>query len=953
MESPESGSADSTANGHGHGAATLARRVGDKLPYRSTVSRPEHAGLLESMWEQWKLDPAAVDASWQAFFSGFELGTQMAPELLHQRQKEASEKGGQVPQTPIPDFERTDELLAQARVYNLLFAYRTLGHYIASLDPLNFNKTELPELGHEYFKFTDADLDDYYDSGKLAGGGMRTLREIIQILRETYCGTVGAEYMHIQSFPIRRWVRDTLESSRGKPAFSVDKKKRILNHLLEAEGFEKFLHTRYVGQKRFSLEGGETLIPALDAIVEKCPQAGVSQIVMGMAHRGRLNVLANILGKDYRFLFNEFSENYVPETELGDGDVKYHMGYEASVTTGQGLRVGISLAPNPSHLEAVDPIVQGKARAWQRLLDDIDERRKVLPVLIHGDAAFAGQGVVMETLNLSQLEGYRTGGTLHIILNNQIGFTTMPQDARSTAYCTGVAKMLGVPIFHVNGDDPAATVYCIELALEFRQKFHRDVVVDIVCYRRHGHNEGDEPSFTQPHIYSALKAHPRASERMVRAMVEQGEITEDEAKAYHDRFESRLNEALNESRKQAKTFKPAIRRPTWCPGLYQTVDTTVSEEMLRKVGIAITAPPSIKINPKIQKLLDQRRSMVEGKEPVDWAMAEHLAFGTLLAQGIGVRLSGQDSRRGTFSNRHSVLYDLETRERYIPLKNISPDQARFCVYNSPLSEYAVLGFDFGYSLDYPHALIIWEAQFGDFVNGAQVIIDQYLATSETKWGITSNMVLLLPHGYEGQGPEHSSGRIERFLQLYAEDNIVVANCTTPANYFHILRRQMVRTVRKPLMIFTPKSLLRDPRCVSTLADFTQGRFSEILPDPQITENARRIVFCSGKVYYDLADFRNGHQIHDTAIIRMEQICPIHQESLAAILARHPHAERIVWCQEESSNMGARTFVTEQLRQITGKEIRYAGRDASASPATGSRAIHLLEQMDLVQQAFKV
>lgn len=942
-DTPTAGNGNGLADTNGH--PSLAQRLGADFPLRSTSARPENLALMEDVFEQWKLDPFSVDPEWRSYFHGFELGVQIAPEI--------GPRDGKTSRTPAA-FSDADQVLAQARIYNLLFAYRTLGHYVANLDPLKFNKSELPELHHEYFKFSDADLEKYFDSGKLAGGGQRTLREIIDILRTTYCGNIGVEYMHVQSFPIRRWVRDAIETTQPKHSFTPGKKKRILNHLLEAEGFEKFLHTRYVGQKRFSLEGGETLIPMLDALLENCPGQGVSQIVMGMAHRGRLNVLANILGKDYRFLFNEFSESYVPETELGDGDVKYHMGFDSVVTTSTGDRVGFNLAPNPSHLEAVDPVVEGKARAWQRRLGDTEKRERVLPVLIHGDAAFAGQGVVMETLNLSQLEGYRTGGTIHIVLNNQIGFTTMPQDARSTAYCTGVAKMLGVPIIHVNGDDPLSAVWAIEFAMAFRQKFHRDVVVDLVCYRRHGHNEGDEPSFTQPHVYSALKKHPLISAQMLEDFMASGEITQEEAKAYHTKFETKLNDALKESKIQSKAFKPAIREPVWCPALLEPVETQVSRELLGNVGETLTADPPIKLNPKIVKLLQNRREMVEGKQPVDWSMAELLSFGTLCAQGFGVRLSGQDSRRGTFSQRHSVFYDVDTRERYIPLKHISPDQGKFCVYNSPLSEFAVMGFDFGYSLDYPEALILWEAQFGDFSNGAQVIIDQYLATSETKWGLTSNMTLLLPHGYEGQGPEHSSARMERFLQLCAEDNMIVANSTTPANYFHLIRRQQLRTVRKPLVVFTPKSLLRDKRCTSTLDAFTDCGFKEIIADPLKPSGAKRLIFCTGKVYYDLADYREAQKIEDTAILRVEQVYPLHKEMLRSLLAQHPDAETFVWCQEESYNMGARGFIREHLRDVTGaSDIKYAGRDRSTSPATGSRAIHMLEQMDLVKRAFEL
>jgi 2-oxoglutarate dehydrogenase E1 component len=692
----------------------------------------------------------------------------------------------------------------------------------------------------------------------------------------------------------------------------------------------------------------------LDKILEECPRHGVEQIVMGMAHRGRLNVLANILGKDYEFVFNEFADNYVPNSELGDGDVKYHLGYEAMVTTSTGNKVGISLAPNPSHLEAVCPVVEGKARAWQRRLNDTVERKKVLPVLIHGDASFAGQGVVAETLNLSQLDGYRTGGTIHIIINNQIGFTTSPIDGASSQYCTSVAKMVGAPIFHVNGDDPIAAVTTIQLAFEYRQQFKKDVVVDMYCYRRHGHNEGDEPRFTQPLMYSAIEDHPPISDIFFGHLVKFGDITPDEVRAFRATFEEKLNNALQKSKVATKTIVPAIRKSLACPELLDPVETAVSLEKLQEIGAAITREPAnIEINPKIKRWLQSRHDMVQGKAPLDWSTAEALAFGSLLESGYPVRLSGQDSRRGTFTQRHSVLYDVNTRERYKPLANIKPGQASFCVYNSPLSEYAVLGFDYGYGLDFPDMLVLWEAQFGDFANGAQIIIDQYIVCSETKWGETSSIVLLLPHGYHGQGPEHSSARLERYLQACAEDNIQVANPSTPASYFHILRRQALRKIKKPLVLMTPKGLLRDARCTSPIGDLAAGRFEEILPDPAAPKNAKRVIICSGKVYFDLVDHRKAEKIDDTAIIRVEQLYPLHEKKLQTAVAAHTQAEKIIWCQEESANMGAWPFMEPRLRKLLGRDILYAGRDASASTATGSHAIHELEQRELVNQAFSL
>ena len=904
------------------------------------VARREHAPWLEELYHQWRQKPDLVEASWRSFFEGFELGTQITPS-----------KGRGV-SSPLPTTS-VQAAESQSRLFHLIFAYRTLGHYVANLDPLGFNKTEVPELSLEQFHFTEEDLDKTFEAPPLTNGKKKTLREIIALLKEIYCGNIGVEYMHIQNVEMRTWLGERFESTRLNANFSSEKKKRTLKLLLSAELFERYLHTKFVGQKRFSLEGGETLIPMLDAIVENCPQHSVSQIVMGMAHRGRLNVLANVLGKDYQFLFNEFAENYIPQSVEGSGDVKYHLGYEGSQTTASGQRVGISLAPNPSHLELVDPIVEGKARAWQRLLNDLEERRKVLPVLIHGDAAFIGQGIVAETFNMSQLPGYKTGGTIHFVVNNQIGFTTTPQDARSSAYCTSLAKGLGVPIFHVNGDDPLAAVFVTELAFEFRQKFQRDVVIDLFCYRRMGHNEGDEPSFTQPTLYRALSQHPLVGETFQKQLITSSDITAAEVEDFKKKFEEHLDFSLAQSRVAAKTFTPTIRPPLSCPQLLNPIKTAVPAEIIQRVGHAITQEPKdLKINPKILNLLHQRREMVEQKRALDWSMAEALAFGTLLEQGIPFRLSGQDSRRGTFSQRHSVLYDIETRERYIPLRNVSPKQATVCVYNSPLSEAAVLGFDYGYSLDYPNLLVLWEAQFGDFANGAQAIIDQYIVSSETKWGVTSNIILLLPHGYHGQGPEHSSARLERFLQACAEDNIIVAYCSTPANYFHILRRQALRKVRKPLILMTPKGLLRDKRCVSPLHELSQSQFQEIYSDDPAKPLVKRIIICTGKVYFDLADFRQKHNLNEVALIRVEQLYPLHEAKILEAIAPYQKIETVVWCQEEPQNMGAWQFMESRLRKLLGRDIFYAGRAAAASPATGSHAIHELEQEALLNQAFR-
>ena len=933
----------------GDGALSGLSKTERQKP-RGQIGHAENSLFLEENYEQWRINPKSVDANWQAFFEGFELGSQLEPDL-----DSKNNSNGKASKTnlndPTPALPVVDPM-QQGRLSHLLFAYRMLGHYIANLDPLGFNKRELPELELHNFKFTDADLDREFNAGTAGGGGQKTLREILQILKDTYCRTVGAQYMHIQKFEIRRWLRDRMESTRNRPIFSDEKKRRILKNLIDAEHFEKFLHTSYVGQKRFSLEGGETLIPVLDAIIEGAPKRGIFKIAMGMAHRGRLNVLANIIGKDYKFLFDEFSDNYVQQDALGDGDVKYHLGYENTRTTSDGNKVSINLAPNPSHLEAVSPVVQGKARAFQRILNDSSERKKVLPVVIHGDAAFIGQGIVAETFNMSQLAGYRTGGTVHIIINNQIGFTTLPHDARSTLYCTSTAKMLDVPIFHVNGNDPIAAVHCIEMALDFRQRFSRDVVVDIVCYRKHGHNEGDEPSFTQPRLYAAIADQPLISDLLLKSLKNENVVSQEDAETFRNAFQIALECARNESRSETHKLKPAIKSSLSSPELLEHIDTKVNLNRLREVGLPLTSePPKFNLNPKIKRLIKQRREMVEGKRPIDWGLAEALAFGTLLTENIPIRLTGQDVRRGTFSHRHAVYYEVGTRERYIPLQKLAAKQGNFRIFNTPLTEAAVLGFEFGYSLDYPNMLLLWEAQFGDFANGAQVIIDQFITSSESKWNETSNIVLLLPHGYEGQGPEHSSGRLERFLQSCAEDNIQVGNFTTPSNLFHALRRQVLRPINKPLILMTPKSLLRDPRCTSSLEEITNGGFNEIIPDTKSNSGAKRIIFCTGKVYFDLEEYRENNNIDNTAIIRIEQHYPLHSSKLIDAVKNHPEADRFVWCQEESENMGAWFFMESRLRRLLNQEIIYAGREASASPATGSRAIHQLEQTKLIKEAF--
>src|ERR1700720_1573029 len=738
-----------------------------------------------------------------------------------------------------------------------------------------------------------------------------TLREMIAELERIYADTIGAEFMHIQNTRMRNWVLHRLESRPNKRETPRNVQVALLRALLEAESFEIFLHSRYVGQKRFSLQGAESLMVILDTVLHKCQGSGIEEICMGMTHRGRLNVLANFLRKSLTVIFTEFNENYVPELVGGDGDVKYHLGYRTVRKLAAG-EVEIRLSANPSHLEAVDPVVEGTARARQRIRGDTEHRRKVLPLLIHGDAAFAGQGIVAETLNLSQLHGYGTGGTVHVVVNNQIGFTTLPQDARSSMYATDIAKMIEVPIFTVNGDDPLACMQVSQIALDFRQEFGRDVVIDMYCYRRYGHNEGDEPAFTQPDLYAKIDKRPSVTQLYKRELLESGVLSDDDAASLETEFELRLEMTLEEvkaieKRKatgQAK-FKEstAVFQPKYSSA---SEPTAISEKMLKTIVDGLTrVPEDFDIQPKIKRIIiDHQRKVFEEGGPYEWHYAEALAFGSLLLEGMPVRLSGQDSSRGPFSTRHSVLYDEKTGEPYVPLMHLAEKQERICIYNSLLSEAAVLGFDYGYSLDYPSMLCLWEAQFGDFANGAQNIIDQFIVSAESKWQRPSGIVLLLPHGYEGQGPEHSSARLERFLQACAEDNIQVCNLTTSAQYFHVLRRQMKREFVKPLVIMTPKSLLRAEQASSRAEDFTSGGFSEILGSPEVgpPEKMKRVILCSGKIYYDLLSYRETEKITSAAIIRVEQLYPLDLRGLEETIGAVRHASKWVWCQEEPRNM---------------------------------------------------
>jgi len=918
---------------------------------RTSYLNDWNADLLDEYYQRWKQDRASVDSSWSAFFEGFELGS-------------SSSRNGKSGVVSEKESETTEFDRLQDRVDGLVHNYRILGHTRAQIDPLAEGRPETPALTLASLGLEDVPLDTVVSSRYFQQGRPMTLGEMIDALRAIYCGPIGIEFMHIQNETVRHWVRDRMETRIDLPPPDAASQKRLLRCLMETETFEQFVHTKFIGQKRFSLQGGESLMVILETILAGTPEAGIREIVMGMAHRGRLTVLANFLRKSYNIIFKEFSENYIPDLVAGDGDVKYHLGYESVRKTESGAEVSIRLAANPSHLEIVDPVVEGKARARQRILEDTDKRERVLPLLIHGDAAFAGQGIVAEVFNLSQLPGYETGGTVHVIVNNQIGFTTLPADARSTMYCTDVAKMIEAPIFHVNGDDPIAVEFVSKLVLEFRQTFSRDVVLDMYCYRRYGHNETDEPSFTQPRLYKRINAHPAVTKLFKDRMLQSGVLTAEEAVTLEREFRSQLEAALGEVRTSGVTSKKdfhrgfeestAIFQP---PYSHREPETRISKELIDLIVDRITrVPDGFMIQPQVKKLfLDRRRNQHQGGGPYDWAFCEALAFGSLLVEGTPVRLSGQDSRRGTFSQRHCVLYDTASRQRYIPLGNLKEGQARFCVYNSMLSEAAVLGFDYGYSLDFPDMLCLWEAQFGDFVNGAQVVIDQFIVSSESKWQRPSGIVLLLPHGYEGQGPEHSSARLERFLQLCAEDNIQVCNLTTPSQYFHVLRRQVRRDFRKPLVLMTPKSLLRNERATSRIEDLTQSAFQPVLGPTFFGEasNVNRIIFCSGKVYYDLLGYQESNRIGDTALVRIEQLYPLDPEGLKKTISDVRHASKLVWCQEEPRNMGAWTYIAPLLGGVFEREIEYAGRPSAASPAVGSKAWHDQQQKELVHHAFTV
>ena len=938
-----------------------------------------NALYLEQLYARFQRDPNSVGAEWQAFFSS--LNDDMDDVLAEARGpswKPSHGVFGTALEQALPGSITTEQAVAVARdslnARLLIRAYRTRGHLIAKLDPLELSaRREHPELKPKTYGFTKSDYDRQIFLGGALGLEFGTVGQALDILKRIYCQHIGTEYMHISDPEQRLWVQQRLEDPDSEIRFTPQGKKAILKKLIEAEIFERFIDVKYTGTKRFGLDGGEAMVPALEQVIKRGGQLGVQEIVIGMPHRGRLNVLANVMAKPYRAIFNEFKGGSAhPDEVEGSGDVKYHLG-ASSDREFDGNRVHLSLTANPSHLEIVDPVVLGKVRAKQDQLQD-KERREVLPLLLHGDAAFAGQGVVAECFGLSGLRGHRTGGSLHFIVNNQIGFTTAPRFARSSPYPSDVAKMIDAPIFHVNGDDPEAVVHVTKIAMEFRQRFGKPVVIDMFCYRRHGHNEADEPAFTQPLMYDRIRQHPRVTEIYAAKLIEEGLLTQSDV----ERMQADFRALLEEEFAAGDTYRP--NRADWLDGRWSGIGhaeegarrglTGVDLDTLKQVGRKLTTiPKSFTPHKTVARIIAGRRKMIEDGSGIDWATAESLALGTLLTEGFRVRLSGQDSERGTFSQRHSVLMDQVNEKKYTPLKHISKTQGEFEVINSMLSEEAVLGFEYGYSLAEPNALVLWEAQFGDFANGAQVVIDQFISSGERKWLRMSGLVLLLPHGYEGQGPEHSSARLERFLQLCAEDNWQIVNCTTPANYFHVLRRQLHRQFRKPLVLMTPKSLLRHKRVVSDLgqfgpgssfhrllwddAQFLEGQAIKLKPDGLI----RRVVLCSGKVYYDLYEERERLGIDDVYLLRIEQLYPFPARALIQELSRFADAE-MVWCQEEPKNMGAWSFIEPNLSWVLDhiearhKRPRYAGRPASAATAVGLMRKHQLQLKALLDESLR-
>ena len=939
-----------------------------------------NATFINDLHKEWKANPNSVPKEWDLWFknNGDDVILDDGPSWA----KKNSQVIGAIDTVASVravargiagkgDLSATDLRAATTdsiRAIMLIRAFRINGHLLAKLDPLNLQEGDVhPELNPKTYGFKDDDWDRPIFIDNVLGMESATLRQIMEIVKETYCGSIGIEFMHVQDPAQKAWIQERIESIRNTTEFTKRGKKAIYERLVGAETFEQFLHKKYAGTKRFGLDGSESVVPAIEQILKRGSQLGMKEVVIAMAHRGRLNLLYNILNKPFRAIISEFLGNQAnPEEAGGSGDVKYHMGASADREF-DGNNVHLSLQPNPSHLEVVAPVVIGRVRAKQNQHNDTNDRLSVLGIVLHGDAAFAGQGVVAETFDFSGLRGYRTGGTIHIVVNNQIGFTTSPNYSRSSPYCTDVAKMVMAPIMHINGDDPEAVIHASRIATEFRQKFACDVVLDIISYRRYGHNEGDEPAFTQPIMYKKIGSHDSISTIYGKKLVKEGILTDQEAKDEVDNH----NKFLEKEFQAGANYKP--NKADWLEGQWANLraahgddrrgETSVSTDDLKLIGNAITTiPENIQVNKKLARIVEARKKAIDTGEGIDWSTAEHLAFGSLLLEGHPVRLSGQDSCRGTFSQRHAVFVDQVKEERYTPLNNIKENQENFEVIDSPLSEASVLGFEYGYSLTEPTALVMWEAQFGDFANGAQVIVDQFISSGEAKWLRMSGLVMLLPHGYEGQGPEHSSARLERYLQLCGEDNMQVLNCSTPANYFHALRRQLKRDFRKPLIIMTPKSLLRNKMCVSKLSDMAeQTAFRRVIKDPDINlkdKNIKKVVICSGKVFYNLYEEREKRKLENIKILRLEQIYPFPHRTLKEELSKTPDAE-VVWCQEEPKNMGSWFFVDRKIEDVLmsykGKFLRptYAGREEAASPATGSLSRHNKEQADLVNQALTI
>ncbi len=904
----------------------------------SYISNAE-GSYIDELYSKYKEDPSSVDITWQKFFEGFEFS-----------QQSTGNNGA-------PGVTTENVTLKELEVRNLIHAYRTRGHLKSDTNPIRPRRKHNVVLEPSDFNLTQEDLNSEFEVGEVIGLGKTSLQNIIDKLSKTYLGSIGFEFMHIRDVEIIEWFKQKAEQEFYTYDPNGEEKRRILSKLNEAVVFENFLHTKYIGQKRFSLEGGENAIPFLDKVIRKAGQLDVKEVVIGMAHRGRLNVLANIMGKTYEEIFTEFEGTSSPDLTMGDGDVKYHLGYSSEVPTGNGHDLYLKLTPNPSHLEAVNPVVLGYTRA--QIDDEYDGNlNEALPILIHGDAAVAGQGIMYEIVQMSKLPGYKTGGTIHFVINNQVGFTTDYDDARSAIYCTDIGKIVDAPVLHVNGDDAEAINFAAELAVEYRQKFGQDIFIDMLCYRRHGHNESDEPKFTQPKLYNLIAKHPNPREVYSKKLIERGDVDAQLAKKMDKEFRGLLQDRLNLVKQKPLPYSPQKLEEEWkllrraTPEDFDSSpDTSISKELVEKVGKALTTiPKGFKPIKQVDKLLKDRKSNFFEKKELAWADAELLAYGSLLAEDKIVRMSGQDVKRGTFSHRHCVLFDAETNEPYLNLNHISENQEKFKIYNSLLSEFGVLGFEYGYAMATPNALVVWEAQFGDFANGAQVLIDQFVTSAETKWQRMNGLVMLLPHGYEGQGPEHSSARPERFLELAADYNMVVANITTPANFFHLLRRQLTWEFRKPCVVMSPKSLLRHPSVVSPLSEFTDGKFIEVIDDPYVdAKTVKRILFCSGKVYYDLLEEQQKEKRKDVAIVRIEQLFPWPQSQIFTILKRYKGAE-IVWVQEEPENMGPWTYI---LRKYKDRVHHGIYRKASASPATGFSKVHQQVQHELVKKAFKI